>query len=286
VEQTEPVTSTPPDLVPLGRAPRPSTGEDLAARLRATLAQHLENSDAVRVFAEVDGADVPQLQVDATGLVVGELPGSLTRSAVSVDGRERTPGIIGAFRLDAHPATVAGVPVDVRAELANVPFAWVDGQDGSLAAELLEPTADAPVTGDLRVAAPRERLLEAVRSQVTALAAAQGVAVSRLDIRLVSEGPRAVSVVADAKLRKGLLSASARGRATATVDDALGLTLSDVEVSSGNPLVTALLSVARGRLDQVAGKRIDLAGQLPPGIRLSDVRLDVGEDVVLTVRAT
>lgn len=286
------MTSSRTDLIPLGRAPRPTTGPDLAARLHAALAHELAGSadaTSVRLTAEVDGADVPRLEIDATGLSLSEPPQSTTRSgrrgAPVADVLERTPGTIAVALLEAHPATAVGVPVDVHADLADVPFAWVTGRDGSLAVELVEPTADAPVTGHVRVAVPRAQLLEAVRTQVAAAAAAQGVTVTRLDVDLVSRGPRAVSVVADAKLRKGMLSASARARATATVDDHLVLSLSQVEVASGNPLVSALLSVVRGRLDEISRRRIDLAAQLPPGVRLSDVRLDVGDEIVLTVRA-
>ncbi|MBO9556216.1 hypothetical protein [Cellulomonas sp.] len=286
------MTSSRTDLIPLGRAPRPTTGPDLAARLHAALADELGGSTdttAVRVTAQVDGADVPRLEIDATGLSVSEPQPSRTRSGRRgvPDGEalERTPGTIAVALLEAHPATVVGVPVDIRAELADVPFSWVTGRDGSLAVELVEPAADAPVTGHVRVAVPRAQLLEAVRTQVAAAASAQGVTVTQLDVDLVSRGPRAVSVVADAKLRKGMLSASARARATATVDDDLVLSPSQVEVTSGNPLVSALLSVVRGRLDEISRRRVDLAAQLPPGVRISDVRLDVGDEIVLTVHA-
>lgn len=287
------MTSPRTDLIPLGRAPRPTTGHDLAARLRAALADELTgtaDTTAVGVAAEVDGADVPRLEIDVTGLSVSELPQSATtsghRPASELEVLEQTPGQITVALLDGHPAIVVDVPVDVRAELAHVPFAWVTGRDGSLAVKFVEPAADAPVTGHVRVAVPRAQLLEAVRLQVAAAAAAQGVTVTRLDVELVSRGPRSVSVVADAKLRKGMLSASARARATATIDDRLVLSLSDVEVSSGNPLVAALLSAVRGRLDEISRRRIDLAAQLPPGIHITDVRLDVGNELVLTARAT
>lgn len=239
----------------------------------------------VRVDAELDGADVVRLAIDGTGLRVRDLPrATAAPSPAQVTGR--THAVIFALRVDAHPATLVGVPADIRVALADVPFAWVEGGDGSLAAELLEPSADAPVTGDVRVSVARADLVEGIRTQATALAAAQGVTLTRLDVDLVSRGPRALSVVADARLRKGLLSAPARLQATAVLDDDLVLTLRDVEVSSSNPLLATMLSVARGRLDDVARRRVDLGAQLPPGVRLSEVRLDVGETIVLTVRTS
>ena len=94
-------------------------------------------------------------------------------------------------------------------------------------------------------------------------ASARGVTVSQLDVDLVSRGPRVLAVAVRARVRKGLLSASAQAHATATVDDDLVLTLSDVDVSSGNPIVAAMLAGARGRVDRVAARPIDLARRLP-----------------------
>jgi hypothetical protein len=45
-----------------------------------------------------------------------------------------------------------------------------------------------------------------------------------------------------------------------------------------------LLGAARGKIEEVAGRRIDLAEALPPGVRLADVTLEVGDQVVLTAR--
>lgn len=277
-----------PDVLPLGRAPRPSTGDELAARLRAALAEGLRgiaDTSPARVTARVEGDDVPELDVDLTGLVVAQVPRSRPAAASSVAAGERTPGVVGRLRVDAHPLTAIGVPVDVQAELAQVPFAWVESPDGEVGAELVEPRADAPVTGSVRVAAPREQVVAAVRTVAAEIAASQGVTLQGLDVALEQHGPRAVSVRLDAKVRKSLLSASVQARATATVSDDLVLRLSDVDLSSGNPLVGAMLAVARGRVDALAARPVDLAAQLPPGVRLEDVRIEVGEQLVLTARA-
>lgn len=277
-----------PDVLPLGRAPRPSTGDELAARLRAALAEGMRGIADVspaRVTARVEGDDVPELDVDLTGVVVAQVPRSRPAAPSAGAAGERTPGVVGRLRVDAHPLTAIGVPVDVQAELAQVPFAWVESAEGEVGAELVEPRADAPVTGSVRVAAPREQVVAAVRTVAAQVAASQGVTLQGLDVALEQHGPRAVSVRIDAKVRKSLLSASVQARATATVSDDLVLRLSDVDLSSGNPLVGAMLAVARGRVDALAARPVDLAAQLPPGVRLEDVRIEVGEQLVLTARA-
>ena len=46
--------------------------------------------------------------------------------------------------------------------------------------------------------------------------------------------------VVDGKVRKGMLGASVHGSASASVDERMGVTLTDIKLESGNPLVAAL----------------------------------------------
>ncbi|MBD8057887.1 hypothetical protein IC607_02775 [Cellulomonas sp. JH27-2] len=274
------------DFVPLGAAPRPDDGEELARRVRSALldqAAGVTDASPVRVAATLDGAAVPTLDVDLTGVVVAGARKTPPPPA-PVTARSSEAGIVGRLRVDAHPVTIEGVRVDLQAEAENLSFSWVEGVDGSLAAQLVEPTEQDRVVGQVRVAAARDEIVAAVQRVAADLAKAQGVTLSRLDVDLVSRGPRAASVAVRAQIRKGFLSATAEGGATATVGTDLVLTVSDVSVTSGNPLVAGMLAVASGRIKAYEGRRIDLGAQLPPGVRLVDVGLDVGDEVVLTAR--
>jgi len=274
------------DILPLGRAPRPATGTDLADRIRAAASEQVGGQvdvSALQVRASLDGPSVPSLEIDLTGLVVAGARKAPPAPAPVVV-REREAGVVHRLTVDAHPITVEGVPVDVRAEAEQVRFSWVEGVDGSLALELVEPTPDAPLVGTLRVAAPQEQLKAAIQRVAEQVAASQGLKLTRLDVDLTSKGSRAVTVSARAQLRKGILSATATGGANATIDDSLVLTLSDVTATSGNPIVAAVLTAARGRLQALEGRRIDLGAQLPPGVRIVDLRLEVGPEIVLTAR--
>ncbi|MDM7829861.1 hypothetical protein [Cellulomonas edaphi] len=266
---------------PLGRAPRPTTGPELGERVLATIAAETGGRSGGRVSATVDGADIPSLEIDLTGLVVSDARRSSQRTAVH--GRER--GTVGRLRVEAHPLTVESIPVDLRADAEKVPFSWVEGTDGSLAAELVEPSPEAPLVGTGRVAAPRTAVVAAVERRAAELVAGQGLKLTKLEVDLTSQGPRAVAVAVRAQLRKGILSATATGGARATIDDNLVLTLSDITATSGNPFVAALLAAAKGRLAALEGRRIDLGTQVPAGVHIVDVQLEVGDQLVLTARA-
>lgn len=275
-------------LLPLGTVPRPATGDDLAARLRDTLREaargQVHGLDQARIEATLDGADVHSLEVDLTGVAVapgqGEAPEapSWTPDVVS-----RDDAVLRTLRLDAHPLTAVDLPVDLSAEVQGVRFAWVAGADGSVGAELVEPSEDSPVSGSARVAVSREGLAGTVRGLLTVALAGNGIQLTDFDLRIDQTGPRDAAIAIDASIKKGMfLSAKITATASAAVDSAMVVTVGDIRLSSGNPIVGALLGTMKGRVEEVAGRRIDLAEALPPGVRLTDVRLDVGEEIVLS----
>jgi hypothetical protein len=277
-------------LLPLGPAPRPTTDDDLAARLRDTLvtlaAGRAQGLDAAKIVPVLDGADLASLDVDLTGVAVGLPTGQ--QAAVehwrpTVAARE--DATLRTLRIDAHPLTAVDLPVDVTAELAGVRFAWVSTDAGQVGAELVEPTTDAPVTGSARVAVSRAGLAGTVQGMLAVALQSNGIQLTSFDLDVTQSGPRGAALKASAGIRKGMfLSATITATASAAVDDTMVLTVGDVQLSSGNPLVGAMLGAFRGKIEAAAGQRIDLAASLPPGVHLTDVTLDVGDDVVIAAR--
>ena len=275
-------------LLPLGPAPRPTSGDDLAARLRALAARAAgpgaTGLDRADVTAELDGADVAALALDLTGVAFGaqqKAPG-VSWAPASVTAREE--GTVRRLRVDAHPLTAVDLPVDVTAEAEGLRFAWVEGSDGQVGFEPVEPDDAHPVSGQARVAVSRAGLVATVHGLLAVSLQSQGITLSDLDVQIDSHGPRAAGLRIEAKIRKGFLSAGVSATASASVDAAMVLSVGDVRISSGNPLVAAMLGAVRGRVEAAAHRRVDLAAALPPGVRLTDVRLDVGEELVVSAR--
>jgi hypothetical protein len=187
-------------------------------------------------------------------------------------------------RVDAHPLTAVDLPVDVTAEAEGLRFVWVEGTDGTAGVEPVEPDDAHPVAGHARVAVDRRGLVATLHGVLAVALSSQGVTLTGLDVQIQSHGPRSASVRVDAKVRKSFLSATAQANASASVGDDMVLTVGDVHLTSGNPFVAAMLGVVRGRVEAMANRRIDLQAALPPGVRLTDVRLDAGEQLVLSAR--
>lgn len=267
--------------------PRPTTNVDLADRVDVGIREVFgDGLGSLRVVATVDGPDVPTLEVDLTGLVVGGRGAASAppSGAPSAEVVHRETGTIGTASLRAWPVMVAEVPVGVDAVLHGLRFSWLEGADGSLAVKLQDPSDQHPVSGQGRAAVHQERLVAALRRQVSESLAASGFTLSSLDVHLVSHGPTALGVQADARVRKGMLSAAVRVGAVAEVSADLVVTVRDVEVTSRNPLVAGLLLAFRGKLEAVQRERFDLAAELPAGVRITDLRLDVSDELVLTAR--
>ncbi|MFB7887234.1 hypothetical protein ACFCZ3_04285 [Cellulosimicrobium cellulans] len=286
------------DVLPLGTAPRPTTAAELLARLRPVLLDALgptvQGAERARLDADLDGADVARLDVDLTGVHVrvgGASPSTPTDTTSTgpttsdvEDVRSREDAVLRRVRVDAHPLVVEDVPVDVVAEAEGLRFHWVEDAAGGLGVEGVEPDDAAPLTGHVRVAAPRDAIVATARRLVATELQNLGLTLASLDVELESAGPRSVTLRAFARVRKGILSASVRATATAEVDAQMVLAVRGLELSSRNPVVAALLVAARGELAKVEGRQVDLVSDLPPGVRLADVRVDVGETLAVSAR--
>ncbi|WP_020015229.1 hypothetical protein [Promicromonospora sukumoe] len=297
-----------PDPIPLGSAPRPALGADLEARIRATLADEVGGQalglDRAPITAELDGADITSAVIDLSGVVV-RLPEAATQPAqptypaqaghpaqpASDDKRwrpevvRREPGNLHHLRLDAHQLVAVDLPVDITAELTDLRFDWVEGADGRVGIQPVEPDADHPVSGHARVAVDKAGLVATVRGVAAVVLLQQGITLTALDLDVVSQGPRAATLRIDAAIKKGIfLSARVQATASVSIDENLVLAVRDVQLNSGNPIVAALLGTVRGKVEAATSRDIDLAEKLPDGVRIADVRLDVGAQLVASAR--
>ncbi|MET0789235.1 MAG: hypothetical protein ABWY33_08335 [Cellulomonas sp.] len=270
--------------VPFGSAPRPTTDAEIEARVRELLARLAQRRarglEKIVVTAHLDGADIASLKVDGTGVAV-EVDGPAPERLAAVDVTHREPAVVRSLELVAHPASVAGVPVDVAIAASDLRFAWATSSENRLFLEVQPPSQDEPVVGTARVSAPRKGIDGAARAALADALRSRGFTLTDLDLDLESRGPRELSVRAEARVRKSVVRAAVVVTGVASIDDALVLSVRDAEISSTNPIVGALVAPFRPRIAAVVARTIDLAALLPAGVSVSDVSVVVGPDDVV-----
>ncbi|MFD6140571.1 hypothetical protein [Promicromonospora sp. NPDC060271] len=296
-QRPRPTEQRTPETIPLGAAPRPTDPADLVERVRVALADALGGRavglERAGIRAVLDGGDITSADIDLTGVTVradgapgqAGVPGGGAAKQWRPEVVRREPGTLRRLRVDAHPLVAVDLPVDVTAEVEGLRFDWVEGSDGRVGLQPVEPSEAHPVSGHARVAVDRAGLVATARGLLTVVLQQQGVTLTGLDVDLVSRGPRAAALRVDAAIKKGMfLAARVQATASVSVDENMVLAVRDVQLASGNPIVAALLGTIRGRVEAATSRDIDLAEQLPDGVRLADVRLDVGQELVVSAR--
>ena len=277
---------SPADFLVLGDAPRPTTGDALNRMLRlvvqraAAQTTEIAGLDSISIESALDGPNITSLDLDLTGLRVsinGTDAAPLSEEQLGqVVSREE--GVIREFRIRANPLTFQDVDVVLDGSVESVKFVWaVDDR-----ARLGMGESDEPL-GRLRIQLSAETDQQALVTAATELLQQQvaeaGVTVSDLEVELQSVGPRSATMRANAKVRKGILGASAAFEANASIDNNMVLRITEPQLSSRNPVVAALLFAIRDRITAAVASPIDLNESLPPWLHLRDVTLDLGERI-------
>ncbi|MCH1881492.1 hypothetical protein [Agrococcus sp. ARC_14] len=271
----------------LGHAPRPTSGSQLEKRIRTLVvaAEPAGIACTSMIDAELDGPDVQHLHLDLTDFTLaGEHDRDRARLEPQGAPVSAEDAVLRELRVKADPMFISGAAVRLDAQLMDVPFRWIETDNRELAVELSPPDDEHPLHGHARVAVPKEQLGKAVLGLAESALLDRGITVSRFDLDVEQAGPKQLRVAFDAKVRKGLLGAHVTGSADASIDDTMGVTLSGIRVESGNPLLSAMLGAIRGKIARFEGRRIDLASELPPGIRVADVQVEVTDEVTIEAR--
>lgn len=268
----------------------PTDGSSLAEKLTVALKKLTGSqalpSDAIRATIneapniDLLEANLSGLDLDADQRVIDNAKDMVTSDLTDVV--DRVPAHIHKVMIKAHPLVVQGVPTDFDMQVEKVPFNWVKDESGDYWFGLSDQQPE-EMTGEFSAHITKTALRQAVTQVVAAGAAEKGFKLIALDFDIVQNGQNFL-VTGHAKLKKGILSARADGRAALMYDPKkLQLTITRVELNSTNPAVAVLLRMAQGTIDQYQGQVIDLNQKLSPtGQKLSALEIVVsGNDVRL-----
>ncbi|PRB12055.1 hypothetical protein [Microbacterium sp. MYb62] len=266
--------------------------------------------DDVRVSCELDGDDLEHLTLDASavGLRVrapkqgASVPSSSVPSAsvpsASVPSptpavlRRRT-GTARRIRLTAQPVRVEGIPLVVDAQVHDAPIEWLVHAAPAVAGRPesrfgIEIAGDgAGMRGSFLASLAASDLTPLLTAVLRPALRAGGVRLRRLTVTVAPDGADGIRVDGAASVRWRVVPASARAMARIGVHPDGIVTVRDVQVSSGNPLIALALRTARKTIRAEIGRTHDLNESLgigDSGPRLHDVRITVDDEITIAAR--
>ena len=272
----------------LGEAGRVDASAQLQeTATRALAAADLRPARAVEV-APLDGTDLPSVTIDLTGCEIDDIESVKRFQADGADITEHfdsmhaNPGLVRTLEVRAEPMTLFGADVALNLELQRIPIVWMEDVEGRLGIAVDEDRRDSGLTGSAVVSVGQQEAVDALQQVADALLAGEKAPfkVEVQQLRLTQIDARSVRAEAIAKVSKGFLGARATADATLAIDDALVLHVSDIELSSRNPVILAGLKVLQSKLEI---DPIELTDFEIAGARLQDMTITADER--LTIRA-
>lgn len=261
-------------MIPLGGSGFPTSPAELADSLRAALREVVRLPDEQAAVT----VDADRLQIDLTG------------GSVAVRGQAEDPAGIGkkqpgpsfqSLALLAHPLNAEGALVHFDLTASAVRFDFDRSRSGRPVMTLAAAT-DGRVTASVS----KSDLQSLIVAKARTAAKEKGVTIERIDFDLNQIGPRSVRLDARAAVQTRALFKTISGAVTFAgrldVDDRLVARLSELNVAGEGMMVALAVNMVRGRVTALEGKEFPLTAFALGGVRLRDVQLQVGNELVVT----
>lgn len=286
----------------IGNAPRPSTSQDLGRRIRDSVLTELittpgttvREAENLQVDAMLEGVNVDTLHMDASGVMIdvavdttiAHLPEGVVEDGTDIaEVMHRESAVARRVAFVARPLHFQGVPLDTEATAVNVPFEWLELDDGGLAlsspAEMTTRSRRA-VRLNLRVAVNPDDVFQAIMRVLRAdLTDVEGFHIDREKFVFTQRGVRRFTIALSARVRWKFLRPTMRFRTELQMDNRFVVRLRRVKLTSSNPLLALALRVFRRRITRELKKPLDLKEQLRPlALRSLRVQADDAQVVV------
>ena len=251
--------------------------------------------ERIRVTAELIGTDLESLAIDATDAALDlhfADPSPAPMPAVEPDVVRSSTGIARSVRMTAQPMRISGIPLFLDVRLSDAPITWlvyanptVRGTEQSRH-DLQVAEDGTGVRGSVDLSIRADDIAPLIRSMLEPGLASAGIRLRRLDIDILQDGADGIRLRARGAARWKLLSASARASARVRITSDGILTLRDLRIGSGNPVVAFGLLFVRRHLRDAIGNTFDLNADEAglQGIRVHGVQVAADEDVRFRAR--
>lgn len=293
----------PEDATKIGEGAIPQTDAELLALITEEFPPtnlELPDSKAERLVAKFGAhPNIDRIALNLTDAIVrAEDPaagtnGAVTETSISTGeddpGEEadetkprplvasRTPAQLRTATITGRPLYIESFPLTLDVDIKNVAFEWLTDTEGGLWAKDGEQklngfVATAEVEGDIDQA--RDTIWE-----IAQMAAEESGAHLRhlefdIDVARPMLGEQLLTLAGTASGRYKIFGTKVRFSVEAMLENATGvLTLRDIQLRSGNPMVALALLVFRKQVRQLVGQSTSLIEGLPEHYRIDNLEL-------------
>jgi Uncharacterized protein conserved in bacteria (DUF2125) len=262
-------------MFPLYTATFPSSAPDLEGLLNESL-ESLFVAQSRPVTVREDS--YPHLEAITVSLDGARLRADSTQPP-AIPG-ETSPALqIDRFTLTASPLSLGPVALDLSLAAREVQLR--QGKDSN---DQITLSLDSATDGNIEISATQADLDALVAKLARDQAEKHGITIEGVQLKLRQENTHSVAAEVDLRARKLFLSASIRVTARLDLDDELNLKLSGLNCTGDGGIATVACGILTPYLRKVDGREFHLMS-LPLGrVRLRDVRLSVGEKLVVTAQ--
>ncbi|QNA93807.1 MULTISPECIES: hypothetical protein [unclassified Microbacterium] len=255
----------------------------------------------VRVSCEVAGDDLEHLTLDASDVELRvRAPKNGTASSAAATTPSETPAVVHrrrgtarTLRVTARPVRIEGVPLTIDAQVHDTPVEWLVYAEPAVAGrpesrfgiEVVEEGAG--MRGSLLASLGAADLTPLLTRVLRPAVQAGGMRLRRVRAHVAQDGADGIRVDVAAGVRWRVLPASARATVRVGLRPDGVITVRDIRVSSGNPVIALALRAARKPIRAEIGRSHDLNEILGLGSsapRLHDVRVTIDDDITITAR--
>jgi len=140
---------------------------------------------------------------------------------------------------------------------------------------------DSAADGSVEISTGKSDLEGAIGEVARAEAGKQGVTIEEVRLTLRETGPRSVAGEAQLRARKLFFTATVQMAAQLTIDDELNATLSGLRCQGEGVVGNLACGFLQPHLEKLEGRQVALMAFALGDIRLRDVRLAVGEEIMV-----
>lgn len=260
-------------VFPLFSKTPPNSADELRDQITASLARAF---DLKRGAVQIVAPDFPRIEKLAISLDGATLQAHPPRANFAAKDQRREIDV-KRLTMSGNDLNLRGASADVNLSAANVKFTEATNVEGEIV--LLFRKAE---SGQIKVDAAKSSIEALIEMVAREQAGAHGVTVESVTLDLQQQSERSIAAEVRLRARKLFIAATIRITARVDLDDGLNARLSNIRCHGEGPLGSLACGVLSPRLQQVDGAEFPLAA-LPLGdLRLTDVRLKVGERIGVT----